>query len=66
MPIKLNKSESYNQVFGKYSHGAGAILDTPDKICNKIDDPEVIETYIKTIKFDLDRMLGLKAKALKV
>ena len=64
MSIKLSKSESYNQVFGKYSHGAGAILDTPDKICNKIDDPEVIEAYIKTIKFDLDRM-GISESSLK-
>lgn len=43
------------QPYGRYSLGSGGILPDPDSLFDKIDAPEIIDAYRKTIRTDLQK-----------
>jgi SAM-dependent methyltransferase len=52
---KKNKDKRDFQVYGKYSLGSGSILFDSDRLFSSIDNPEVIESYKKSISKDFDK-----------
>lgn len=42
-------------VYGKYSLGSGAILANPDKVWSDLADPEVLASYEKSMRTDMEK-----------
>lgn len=59
-----NNGNQKIQIYGKYSLGSGSILKNSKNLFNKIDDPEVIESYKNSIIRDMKKA-GIPLGALK-